>query len=258
MAIIYGQGYAVTACRNLLASTAARDIPIFVLHDADIDGYNIARTLAESTTRMPDHNIKVIDLGLTVPQAIEYGLETEKFTRKRELPSELELDPDATRWFTGRAISAGYGKNHYEATRCELNAFSSDGLAEFIEDGLRQHGANTKLIPPQSVLDSRTISQGEAIMAEHIQAELQRMVNIPALARRLAAEVEVTDIDAEAIAELLKEHPAASWGSAHAGLVDRAVRRSTATQSLADAVREQLAEQLRASDSDTDDETGDA
>ena len=36
---------------------------------------------------MPDHNIKVIDLGLTVPQAIDHGLETEHFTRKVALPS---------------------------------------------------------------------------------------------------------------------------------------------------------------------------
>ena len=54
---------------------------------------------------MPDHNIDVIDLGLTVPQAIEHGLETEKFTREGELPADLELDDDAHEWFTGEPIS---------------------------------------------------------------------------------------------------------------------------------------------------------
>ena len=157
MAIIYGKGYAVTACRDLLARSEIRDMKIFVLHDADIDGYNIARTLGEATRRMPDHNVDVIDLGLTVPQAIEYGLETEKFTRKKELPADLELDEDALEWFTGEPIHAGYGKPHYECTRCELNAFSSDELAEFIEAGLQRHGATTKLVPPPDVL------------AEHVQ-----------------------------------------------------------------------------------------
>ena len=148
MAVIFGNGYAPTACRNLLARSDIRDMKIFVLHDADLDGYNIARTLAEATRRMPHHTVDVIDLGLTVPHAIEYELETEKFTRKKELPADLELDADALEWFTGEPIQAGYGKRHYECRRCELNAFSSDGLAEFIETGLQRHGATAKLVPP--------------------------------------------------------------------------------------------------------------
>ena len=148
MAIIYGKGYAVTACRDLLARSDIREMKIFVLHDADINGYDIARTLGEATRRMPNHSVDVIDVGLTVPQAIEFGLETEKFTRRKELPADLELDEDALEWFTGEPIQAGYGKPHYECPRCELNAFSSDELAEFIETGLQRHGATTKLVPP--------------------------------------------------------------------------------------------------------------
>ena len=126
MAIIYGKGFAVTACRELLALFEMRhEMKIFVLHDADINGYDIARTLGEATRRMPHHSIDVIDLGLTVPQAIDAGLETETFTRRKALPADLELDADALEWFTGPPVSAGYGKPHYECTRCELNAFSS-------------------------------------------------------------------------------------------------------------------------------------
>ena len=148
MGIIYGKGYPVVACRDLLARTEFRDMTIFVLHDADTDGYNIARTLGEETARMPDHNIKVIDLGLTVPQAIDHGLETEHFTRKVALPTGLVLDEDADEWFTGEPFDAGNGKTHYDCTRCELNAFSSDQLAEFIEDGLARHGVSAKLGAP--------------------------------------------------------------------------------------------------------------
>ena len=88
MAVIGGQGYAVKACRDLLARSDIRDMKIFVLHDADLDGYNIARTLGEVTRRMPYHSVDVIDLGLTVPQAIEYGLETDQFTRRKALPAD--------------------------------------------------------------------------------------------------------------------------------------------------------------------------
>ena len=103
MAIIYGKGYAVTACRALLARTDVRDMQIFVLHDADIDGYDIARTLGEATARMPDHNVEVIDLGLTVSQAIEEGLETEEFTRRKRLPADVDFDEDAE-MVQGRAV----------------------------------------------------------------------------------------------------------------------------------------------------------
>ncbi len=41
---------------------------------------------------------------------------------------------------------------HYECTRCELNAFSADELAEFIETGLQTHGAATKVVPPAEAL----------------------------------------------------------------------------------------------------------
>ena len=229
MAIIYGQGYAVTACRNLLASIAARDIRIFVLHDADIDGYNIARTLSEATRRMPDHNIEVVDLGLTVPQAIEYGLETETFTRKRELPSELELDPQSAEWFTGRPMSAGFGKTHYRATRCELNAFSADELAGFIEDRLRAHGADTKLIPPQSVLDgfNGNSSDVKAILAGRIEKALAGIVadTVNTLASRLAAEVaaDIPGITRADIEECLDDSPLAPWTNAAHTLSTRAV-----------------------------------
>ena len=89
MALIFSKGYSVVACRDLLARIAAEDIDIFVLHDGDLAGYDIARTLREATKRMPNHNIRVTNLGLTVPQAISYGLETEAFARKIALPRNL-------------------------------------------------------------------------------------------------------------------------------------------------------------------------
>jgi len=101
---------------------------------------------------MPNHNVRVIDLGLTVPQAISLRLETETFIRKVALPSTLALDEDALRWFTGEPFSAPGGKTWYHGTRCELNAFSADGLIEFIEAGLARHGVVPKLVPPPEVL----------------------------------------------------------------------------------------------------------
>ena len=146
----------MVACRDLLARSEFRDMTIFVLHDADIDGYNIARTLGEATDRMPDHNIEVIDLGLTVPQAIDARAGDREFHSASELPTDLELDDAARRMVHRRADTGEAGeraKGQYDCTRCELNAFSSDGLAEFIEAGLARHGVTAKLVPPPEVVD---------------------------------------------------------------------------------------------------------
>jgi hypothetical protein len=255
MGIIYGQGYPVEACRDLLARFEIRDVKIFVLHDGDIDGYGIARTLAEATKRMPNHHIDVIDLGLTVPQAIEYGLETEKFTRKKALSADLALDDDALEWFTGVPIQAGWSKVHYQCRRVELNAFSSDQLAEFIEAGLAAHGAATKLVPPAEVLAEHVQEVRDVALTQLVTRELIRMVDIGAVMRQLLADhPDLIDIDEGRIRDEFTEDPTLSWRSAAQQLVGEDI---DAADGLTDAVREQLAEQLRASSNGDTGETGD-
>src|SRR5262249_7153993 len=65
MAIVAGEGYATEACRVLFRNAEqGKDYQLFVLHDADPYGYNIARTLREETRRMPGYQVGVTDLGL--------------------------------------------------------------------------------------------------------------------------------------------------------------------------------------------------
>jgi len=62
MAIIAGEGYATEAVRSLFTRARKGQYRLFVLHDADPHGYNIARTLAEETRRMPRYSVDVTDL----------------------------------------------------------------------------------------------------------------------------------------------------------------------------------------------------
>lgn len=250
MAVIFGKGYSPTACRNLLARSDIRTMKIFVVHDADIDGYSIARTLGEATRRMPDHNIDVIDLGLTVPQAIEHELETEEFTRRKELPADLDLDDDALEWFTGEPFEAGYGKTHYDCIRCELNAFSADELAEFIEAGLQAHGATTKLVPPADVLTERAQEIRDEVLTDLVTREIQRMIDIGAVIDQLLADhPDLGDVDEERIRDVFADDPTLSWESAAAQLVHDNI---DGLDDLVDDVCAQLAEQV----SPTNDEPG--
>ena len=242
MAIIYGKGTRVTACRNLLARSDVRDMQIFVLHDADIDGYNIARTLGEATRRMPDHNVEVIDLGLTVPQAIEDGLETEEFTRRKSLPADLDSTKTRSNGSAASRIRAGDGKTHHECTRCELNAFSSDGLAEFIEAGLARHGVNPKLVPPPDVLAEHVQAVRDEALTEMVWAEIADMVDIDAIVAPTSPIVQIwpTSMRPASAPPSPTTRPGRG-GQAAEQLVNEDI---DATPGLAEAVRVQLAEQL--------------
>ena len=71
MAVIAAEGYATEAVRSLLQrADKQKQYTIFVFHDADPHGYNIARTLAEETDRMPGYRVKVLDLGLRLEEAV--------------------------------------------------------------------------------------------------------------------------------------------------------------------------------------------
>ena len=106
MAIIHGSGFSVVAARELLASLPA-EMPKYGLHDGDLDGYVIERTLGEATQRMPDHFVPIIDLGLTVQQVLDWNeshdaahqLRIERVVRETGLPKCLELNEIELEWF---------------------------------------------------------------------------------------------------------------------------------------------------------------
>jgi hypothetical protein len=131
---------------------------------------------------------------------------------------------------------------HYRCSRCELNAFSSDGLAAFIEDGLARHGVTAKIVSPPDVLDEHVRSVRDEALTDLVWAELERMVDIAAVKRRLVADhPDLADVDEARIRDTFTDDPTQSWRSSAQQLVQKNL---DATEGLADAVRAQLAEQL--------------
>ena len=95
MAIIYGKGYSPTACRNLLARSDIRDDEVLrparrrhrrIRHRPHPRGSDPAHAQPQRRRHRP---------GFDGAAGHRYGLETEKFTRRKELPADLELDEDA-------------------------------------------------------------------------------------------------------------------------------------------------------------------
>jgi hypothetical protein len=222
LAIVAGEGYATEAVRTLFERAEQGNYRLFVLHDADPHGYNIARTLAEETRRMPDYSVEVTDLGLHLEEALRLGLQTEKFIRKNALPYNLELNETERKYFEGKF----YSHKKYECERIELNAFTAPGLIAFVERKLHETGADDKLIPPAKHLKQhsgevfatkfRKWIEDEAFAAlglEDIIAALQKRFAKPAL----------KNITTDQLTKILEQHREIAWREAVDGEIKRAL-----------------------------------
>ena len=150
MAIIGGKGYATEACRTLLERAEAGEYLIYVLHDADPDGYNIAITLAEETRKMPGYSVDVVDIGLKVEEALEMGLPAEPFTRIKGIPWRVKqrLTPTEREFFIGEKTSS----RSWGCKRIEINAMPVPERATYIERKLQEVDAPGKVIPSDEAL----------------------------------------------------------------------------------------------------------
>ena len=138
----------VTAARQLVDRTCARyGIPLLILHDFDISGFSIAKTLCSDTRRYSFRNeFQTIDLGLRLEDVRDLELESE--------PVLLTANKDKTRETLWRN-----GANEDEidflvnGQRVELNAMTSDQFLDFVEDKLVAAGIE-KIVPPKDQLDA--------------------------------------------------------------------------------------------------------
>ncbi len=183
MAVVAAEGYATQAAR-VLFQQAEGECQLFVLHDADPSGYEIARTLREETRRMPGYSVSVFDLGLRVEDALGMGLEPEEFTRQKALPAPLlDVLTEAERaFFMGRQV----GSKAWIAQRVELNAMSAPQLIGYIEDRLQSAGAAGKVLPPESAVADyvREVIFDAAQTA--VVGELSRILDLPGVVNALA------------------------------------------------------------------------
>jgi hypothetical protein len=180
------------------------------MHDADPHGYNIGRTLKEETARMPDHRIEVIDLGLRLEQALEMGLSTEEFTRKKKIPQGLTLTDLERDYFEGRHA----GQQGWICRRVELNALSGPDLIAFTEDKLRQAGVRGKVIPHDADLRERLRTAMREITKDSVTREWQSRIDAE-VERRMAAFEPTARGEEEllrgVVSESLSRQPVLSW-----------------------------------------------
>jgi DNA topoisomerase VI subunit B len=217
MAIVASEGYPTEAIRNLFRNADQNtDYKLFVLHDSDPHGYNIARTLQEETARMPGYHVDVIDLGLGLQEALDMGLLTETFPRRKALPKNLipKLSPLKLEYFTGEYTGMdGTSKRTWKAQRVELNALGPVERIAFLERKLAEHGATAKVLPPDVVLENRALRTFIEHNREKARREVERELDIDRLIDEKAAKTPTPDFSntITAVKERLKTNPPENW-----------------------------------------------
>ena len=193
---------------------------------------------------MPDHNIEVIDLGLTVPQAIEDGLETEEFTRRsRTCPpiwSSTRTRRDGSRASRSRA-GGRQDALRLHPLRAERLLQRRAGRVHRGRSGTARRASEARA-PAGGGGPSTCRTVRDEALTEMVWAEIADMVDIDAMVRRLVADhPDLADVDEARIRDTFTDDPTRSWRSSAQQLVNDDI---DATPGLADAVRAQLAEQL--------------
>jgi hypothetical protein len=204
MAIASAKGYPVEAVRELFSRAEGGEYQLFCFHDADLDGYNIARVMREATRRMPGYSVEVVDIGLTVEDALEMDLDPEPFSRDKDISRAL------LRKLSGVAKEYLYRPNPYgrgvSGERFELNAILPDtSRMEYIERKLEENGVRGKVIPPDDALGGLA----EEMYREEHDARIDAMVKemfLEELKEELAEEFkEYFELDAPAVRESIEK-----------------------------------------------------
>jgi hypothetical protein len=203
--IISNKGLSVTAARKLIDEICGNfDLPLFVAHDFDVDGFKIFGTLQRDTRRYQFSNaFEVIDLGLRLADI--NGLEREPAAATRTSRSVLreQLTENGA---TDAEIDILLNE------RVELNAMTSDALIEMIERKLKAYGLK-KVIPDDDLL-------GKAYRAFHHSQRLrERFEQIEDEFE--APEIEVPRNLKEQVFAVLEEHGDLRWDDAIRIVLDK-------------------------------------
>jgi DNA topoisomerase VI subunit A len=144
-------GHSNLASRRLIDGLAGRGIPLYVLHDFDISGFDILAGLTKDTDDYEYQNeVKITDL-FTYQDVVEMGLESEPVKGEGN-PRErlLETLPKEVVDFLVPSTSKAW-----EGKRVELNAMTNPQLVDLLERKLQAEvdaGRLVKVVPDEETL----------------------------------------------------------------------------------------------------------
>ena len=209
MGIMCAEGYSSEAGKLLLARAEQTGrMTIACLHDADPWGYNICRKLRRLERQ--GRNIEVIDLGLSLQDALDLELVPEFFVRDRALPSGLELTDLEREYFEGERdgyrLRRGKQVLLWRCRRVELNDLASNPrrFIDYVERKLQELGLARKLVPPGKVVLKTAQELRSQILREQAHEALSEHLDLDDLATAIAKDL-AKKFPVKSLPELLLE-----------------------------------------------------
>jgi hypothetical protein len=149
IALMSTKGLPVKAACDLAQALENKGVTIYVLHDFDLAGFKIVKTLREGT-RMAE-GTDVVELGLRMEDIV--GLESEpvEYSQRKDPKEYLEecgATPEEQKFLVERESRQGW-----IGRRVEINAMTSNQLITWLEKKLKEHGIK-KVIPKNETLIS--------------------------------------------------------------------------------------------------------
>ena len=201
VAIMSCKGMSVTAARTLIDKTCARyHIPLLILHDFDVSGFSIAKTLVTDTRRFSfKSKFRTVDLGLRLTDVQELGLESEPVSFGSVSPYKIR-ERLKTNGATADEIAF-----LMEGQRVELNAMTSDQFVAFVERKLTEAGI-AQIVPPKDQLDEayRLFARSK-LVEEAVEEFIKEMP---------AGTIAVPDDLNAQVRDFLDENPESPWEEA--------------------------------------------
>lgn len=179
MACLGMQGEPSKAVRRLIkrieqiAEERKESIPICCIHDADLWGTGIYLSLSTPTERMKNNRVNVIDLGLSITEAIKLGYKPEKmiFKKPRRIPQKiLDYLPEEELFaLTGLRDRKDLEKPLRVSYRVELNAFTPEDFLKWLTGKLEDKSIKLKVRPPDSIVEQETRKRTDENLEKHIR-----------------------------------------------------------------------------------------
>lgn len=255
LAILSGKGFSTRAGKRLLAKLADGGCKLAVVHDCDLAGYEIARTLQAEARGC--RALEVVDLGLTWEDAQGQELQSEEYTLAKKPPQAFvqrarrgEVSEEAFRWLTGRHLEheSFWSAKKVTAQRFELNAFALADFVPWLEAKLQEHGFAEKVVPPPDVVATRArhavIGEAERLVENAIRSLVNERAIVAAEAQALAEGVRL--VTEPELREALSGNPATSWGSVLEGRQQKALNDALNWEALKQRVADAVGKSLQA------------
>ena len=203
IAIMSTKGIPVKAACDLIYEMKKSNVSVFVLHDFDLDGFKIVRSLREGVRLSQGSD--VIDLGLRLEDIKELPSETVFYKQKTNPQDYLIIDCDATEDEANFLVESGNEYRNFRGHRVELNAMTSEQLLTWLELKFTEYGVE-KYIP-----DYETLKKGynRAKYLQFVKGELEMEDNKEYCKSQLAP-----DHLTELVVKELENNPKLSWDEA--------------------------------------------